>query len=75
LRWSGAHLAGAGEDQNGRVSPEPEQAAAGARARSRGEVVGRRSGLTDRAIESVGSGRDDLVELGRLGQTGFGPLN
>jgi hypothetical protein len=38
-------------------------------------VVGRRSGLTDRAIESIGSGRVNQAKMGRLGQTGFSLLN
>jgi hypothetical protein len=40
-----------------------------------GEVVGRRPGLTNRAIESVGLGRVDLARMGRLGQKSFGLLN
>jgi hypothetical protein len=48
----------------------------GGRGREAGEeVIGRRSGLTDRAIESVGSGRVEQAEMGRLGQKGFGLLN
>jgi hypothetical protein len=38
-------------------------------ARRRG---GRRSGLTDRATESVVSGRVDQAEVGRPSQMGFG---
>jgi hypothetical protein len=35
-------------------------------ARGRGAIVGRRSGLTDRSIESIGSGRVNLAEMGQL---------
>jgi hypothetical protein len=36
------------------------------------EVVGRQSGLTDRAIEPIESGHVDLAGMGRLGQKGLG---
>jgi hypothetical protein len=74
VRLRPAAAAGAtGVDRNQRSAARATPWAA--EARGRGAVVGHRSGLTDRAIESIGSGRVNQAEMGRLGQTGFGLLN
>jgi hypothetical protein len=74
VRLRPAAAAGAtGVDRNKRTAARATPWAS--EARGRGAVVGRRSGLTDRLIESIGSGRVNLAEMGQLGQTGFGLPN